>query len=188
MTDSPIEEHLARFDDPQRAALLATCAVIRKALPGAAEVISYGMPTFKVGGVAVVGLDGFKDHNSLFPYSGSVIETFRAELPAYVAAKGTLHFPRDKAFPAALLKGVLVTRIGEINARYPTRSGEAKHFHANGRLKSTGRIKDGQMRGAWQFLRKDGTLIRSGSFDRGTRIGTWTTFDATGEPQKVTTL
>lgn len=188
MTDNPIDEHLARFDGPQRAALLATCAVIRRALPGADETISYGMPTFKIGGVAVVGLDGFRDHNSLFPYSGSVIETFRSEMPAYVAAKGTLHFPRDAPFPAVALKRVLATRIGEINASYPKRSGEAKEFYANGRLKSTGRIKDDQMHGAWRFYRKDGTLMRSGSFNRGERIGTWTTYDSAGEPHKVTTF
>ncbi len=188
MTDSPIDAHLARFDDPQRAALEATCNTIRRVLPGAAEVISYGMPTFKIGGVAVVGVDGFTDHNSLFPYSGSVIETFRAELPEYVAAKGTLHFPRDRAFPAGPLKRVLATRIREINASYPKRSGEAREFYANGRLKSTGRIKDDKMHGAWQFFRRDGTRMRSGSFDRGTRVGTWTTYDATGEPHRVTTF
>ncbi|MGB7981446.1 MAG: DUF1801 domain-containing protein [Candidatus Nanopelagicales bacterium] len=186
MTDSPIDEHLAQFDDPQRAALQATCAAIRKALPGAAETISYGMPTFKIGGMAVLGLDGFKEHNSLFPYSSSVIETFRVQHPGYVAAKGTLHFPRGTPFPAALIKQVLDTRIAEINASYPKRSGEAKAFYANGRLKSAGRFKDAQMHGAWQFYRKDGTLMRSGSFDHGTRTGTWTTYDATGEPHKVT--
>ena len=188
MPDSPIEDHLQKFDDEQRAALEATCAVIRAALPGASEVISYGMPTFKVEGVAVLGLDGFTHHNSLFPYSSGVMETIRAELPGFATSKGTIQFPRDKPFPAAALKRVLQARIREINASYPKRSGEAKQFYANGRLKSAGRMKDGQMHGAWTFYRKDGTPMRSGAFDRGTRTGEWTTYDATGRVHKVTTF
>ncbi len=186
MPESPIEDHLQKFADDQRAALEATCAVIRAALPGASEVISYGMPTFKIEGVAVVGLDGFTNHNSLFPYSSAVMEAIRSELPGFATSKGTIQFPRDTRFPAAVLKRVLQTRIREINASYPKRSGEAKEFYANGRLKSAGRMKGDQMHGAWTFYRKDGTPMRSGSFDRGTRTGEWITYDATGTVHKVT--
>lgn len=186
MTDSPIDEHLARFDDAQRSALTATCRVIRTALPGAAETISYGMPTFKIGGVAVVGLDGFTKHNSLFPYSGAVVAAIHSELPELTTSKGTIQFARDRPFPAPLLKRMLAVRIGEINASYPKRSGEAKEFHANGRLKSSGRIRAGQMHGAWEFYRTDGSLLRSGSFDQGRRTGTWTTYGRSGAAHKVT--
>ena len=39
---------------------------------------------------------------------------------------------------------------------------------------------DGRMHGAWEFFRKDGSVMRSGEFDRGEQIGIWKTFDRKG--------
>jgi antitoxin component YwqK of YwqJK toxin-antitoxin module len=49
-----------------------------------------------------------------------------------------------------------------------------------------GKFKESKMHGYWEFFRKDGTLMRSGSFDFGKQIGTWTTYDQTGHPYKET--
>jgi antitoxin component YwqK of YwqJK toxin-antitoxin module len=49
-----------------------------------------------------------------------------------------------------------------------------------------GKFKDSKMHGYWEFYRKDGTLMRSGSFDLGKQIGIWTTYDQTGHPYKET--
>jgi uncharacterized protein YdhG (YjbR/CyaY superfamily) len=186
-----IDDHLARFDDAQRSALLATVATIRTALPGATEVISYGMPTFKIAGdrgVAVVGLDGFSNHNSLFPYSGLVLSEFADELAPYPGTKGSIHFERDRPFPAPLLKRILKARIREINDDYPKKSGEAVEFYDNGFVKASGRVKDGELHGAWRWFRRDGTLLRSGSFRAGAQVGEWTTYDRAGAPHRVTRL
>lgn len=45
---------------------------------------------------------------------------------------------------------------------------------------------DGQMHGAWEFFRKDGSPMRSGEFDRGRQIGIWRTYDRTGKVVKET--
>lgn len=187
MTD-PVDAHLTTFDGPQRRALERTRAAIATALPGAEQVISYGMPTFKVDGIAVVGFDGFTGHNSLFPYSGSVIELLSAEIPDQVTSKGTVRFPVDEPFPAPLLKRILAVRIAEINATFPKRSGEVKEFYDNGRLKLAGRMRDDQMHGAWRWYRRDGSLMRTGSFRAGTQTGTWTTYDRAGAVVKETTF
>jgi antitoxin component YwqK of YwqJK toxin-antitoxin module len=42
------------------------------------------------------------------------------------------------------------------------------------------------MHGYWEFFRKDGTLMRSGSFDLGNQIGIWTTYDQAGHPYQET--
>lgn len=122
-----IDEHLDKFGAAQRSALAATVATIRAALPEATEVISYGMPTFKIGGakgVAVIGLDGFRRHNSLFPYSGGVLTVFADELAGYEQTKGSVHFAVDRAFPAGLLRRILKERIREINAKHPKSTGK----------------------------------------------------------------
>lgn len=186
MSDSLIERHLAKFDPAQRAALQETCQVIRGVLPGSAEVIAYGMPTFKIDGVAVVGIEGFASHNSLFPYSGSVVEMVKSELPDSVVSKGTVRFPMDRPFPAPLLRRIIRTRILEINRSFPKKSGEAKEFYSNGVLKYTGRVRNEEMVGAWKWFRKDGSIMRSGSFKAGQKTGAWTTYSRDGKPFKVT--
>jgi antitoxin component YwqK of YwqJK toxin-antitoxin module len=77
-------------------------------------------------------------------------------------------------------------RIEEINASHPKASGVTKEFYDNGFLKHRGRIKNGEMHGAWEFFRRDGSPLRSGRFDRGDQVGLWTTFDRTGAPHRVT--
>ena len=42
------------------------------------------------------------------------------------------------------------------------------------------------MHGDWAFYRKDGSMMRSGSFDRGVQIGIWRTFDREGRLVKET--
>ena len=42
------------------------------------------------------------------------------------------------------------------------------------------------MHGAWEWHRLDGTLMRTGSFDRGLQVGTWRTFDRSGRVVKET--
>jgi uncharacterized protein YdhG (YjbR/CyaY superfamily) len=186
MTDDPVGAHLSGFSGGQRTALESTRNAIAKALPGAQQVISYGMPTFKVGGIAVVGFDGFAKHNSLFPYSGSVVETVAEQMPDAVTAKGTVRFPRDEAFPTALLKRILRARIAEINASFPKKNGEVKEFYDNGHVKLSGRMKGDRMHGEWKWWRRDGSLMRSGSFRDGARSGTWTTYDREGSQVKTT--
>lgn len=186
MANDPVDLHLARFHGAQRAALDRTRATIAKALPGAEEMVSYGMPTFKISGVAVVGFDGFAEHNSLFPYSGSVVASMADELPDLVTSKGTVQFPIDQPFPAAVLTRVLKKRIAEINDTFPRKNGEVKEFYDNGHLKLSGRMRGDRMHGAWKWYRRDGSLMRTGSFRDGVRTGIWTTHDRNGSVIKTT--
>jgi antitoxin component YwqK of YwqJK toxin-antitoxin module len=42
------------------------------------------------------------------------------------------------------------------------------------------------MHGPWEFYRADGSMMRSGSFERGRQVGTWRTFDRSGAVVKET--
>ncbi len=44
----------------------------------------------------------------------------------------------------------------------------------------------GRMHGPWDFYRKDGSLMRSGSFNADVQIGVWRTFDRQGKLVKET--
>ena len=56
----------------------------------------------------------------------------------------------------------------------------------NGRLKMRGFHLGGDMHGDWEWYRTDGTLMRTGSFDRGRQVGVWQTFDRSGRLVKET--
>jgi len=45
---------------------------------------------------------------------------------------------------------------------------------------------NGAMHGHWEYFRKDGSLMRSGTFDRDGQVGEWIAYDKAGDPAKVT--
>ena len=181
----PVRAHLSAFPAAQRRALESTRSTLIRLLPGAEEVIAWGMPSYRIDGDLVLSFSGFAEHNSLFPGPDVVTLAHRA-FPAYPITKGTIHLPRDSAAPVSLLRFVVRTRIDEINASYPKSSGVTKAFYDNGILKHRGRMKGAQTSGAWEFFRKDGSLMRSGRFAQGEQVGEWTTYDRQGQPHKVT--
>ena len=44
-------------------------------------------------------------------------------------------------------------------------------YFGNGKVKYRGANLDGQMHGPWEWYRLDGSLMRTGSFDRGRQVG-----------------
>ena len=58
--------------------------------------------------------------------------------------------------------------------------------YGNGVVKLEGFHRGGEMDGVWAFYRTDGSLMRSGTFDRGHQIGVWRTFDRSGNLVKET--
>jgi antitoxin component YwqK of YwqJK toxin-antitoxin module len=59
-------------------------------------------------------------------------------------------------------------------------------YYSTGTLQSRGFTLDGEMHGAWEFFRKDGSVMRTGEFDRGRQVGTWRTYDRHGRLVKET--
>ena len=115
MSKAEITAHLKKFDKPQRDALQAVRAIIAESLPEATEVIKYGIPTFAIDSKGVIGFDGFKNHNSIFPYSGSFTARMKDELAGYVQTKGSIHFDKEKPFPKMLLKKIIKERLKQMD-------------------------------------------------------------------------
>ena len=58
--------------------------------------------------------------------------------------------------------------------------------YANGQTKASGSTLDGELHGEWEWFRTDGTLMRTGEFDRGRQIGVWRTWARDGSLVKET--
>lgn len=60
--------------------------------------------------------------------------------------------------------------------------------HRDGGIRARGQTVEGFATGYWEFFRRDGTMLRSGHYDRGRQVGEWTTYDKAGKPYKATTI
>ena len=58
--------------------------------------------------------------------------------------------------------------------------------YSNGVVKMRGAHLDGEMHGPWEWYRTDGTVMRTGQFDRGRQVGAWRTFERSGRLVKET--
>jgi antitoxin component YwqK of YwqJK toxin-antitoxin module len=59
-------------------------------------------------------------------------------------------------------------------------------LYVNGTVKYTGLLLDGEPHGAWSWYRTDGSVMRTGEFDRGRQVGVWRTFARSGRLVKET--
>ena len=108
-----IDEYLAGVGAEQRAALEELRSLIRDALPAATEHISYGIPTFRLGGKPLVGFGAASGHCALYLMSSSVLEGFRGEIGAWQTGKGTIRFQPEGPLPAELVRRLLRARVEE---------------------------------------------------------------------------
>ena len=186
MATASFQSVFKKFPKEQQKALMATIAAAEALFPRATRDIAWGMPTLKIGDDNLCHIMGFKNHNSLFPASGSIAANMGTALDKYVVSKGTIQFDLDKPFSKVLLKKVLLARWEQINASYPKKNGVFVEYYKNGGIKAEGKYKGSTMNGAWKFYRIDGSIMRTGSFKNGEQSGTWTTYDAKGKVVKKT--
>ena len=104
-TFATVDEYIASFPDEVRPLLESVRATMRAAAPGTDEVISYGIPTFKLEGRYVAYFSGWKKHLAVYPIpSGD--EALARELAPYVEGAGTLRFPYAEPIPLDLIRRV----------------------------------------------------------------------------------
>jgi len=188
MSKAQVTAHLQKFTPSQRKVLIDLRDHIASKLPNSELVIKYGIPTFLIEGIPVLGFDGYKEHNSIFPYSGSFNIRLEKELEKYEKTKGSIHFDLEKSIPKPLINKILLEKIDQINSSYPKKSGEYLEFYANGVLKARGKYKADKLHGDWKWFRKSGVIMRSGTFKDGVQVGIWTTYDAKGKSYKQTQM
>jgi uncharacterized protein YdhG (YjbR/CyaY superfamily) len=114
-----VDEYLRRVEEPKRGTLQALRRTILEIVPDAEEVISYGVPAFRVRGETVAGFAAFTNHLSYLPFSGSVLEQLSDDLAGYTMTKGALHFPVDRPLPKSLVKKLVAVRLRDARRRSP---------------------------------------------------------------------
>ncbi len=105
------DAYIAMFPGEVQEKLQQMRGIIRKAAPIATEVISYGMPAYKVNSVLVY-FAGYKAHIGFYP-TGSGIAAFQNEIAKYKNSKGAVQFPLDKPLPVGLITKMVKFRLSE---------------------------------------------------------------------------
>jgi uncharacterized protein YdhG (YjbR/CyaY superfamily) len=112
-----IDEYLRAVEEPKRSTLEALRREILEIVPDAEQVISYGVPAFRVRGKVVAGFAAFTAHLSYLPFSGSVLGALGDQLAGYARTKSSLHFPVDRPLPKVLVKELITARLAELDRR-----------------------------------------------------------------------
>ena len=110
-----VEAYLATLPAEQRAALQHVREQIRRLVPDGVEAMSYGMPTVKRDGRAVVWYAGWKRHCSVYPVTDAFKAAHAAALAPFPQTKGSVHFTPDAPLPDALLEDLVRARLAELH-------------------------------------------------------------------------
>lgn len=138
---SPVDAYIATLPPVQQDALQRLRTIILSVIPDAEEVISYGIPTFRLQGTNVVHIGASKNHCSFYT-GGTPMETFSKELEPFSTSKGTIRFQADKPLSKPLIIKLVKYRLAEIVEKRPTKrtaksSGKKSEYDNQSKNKTT---------------------------------------------------
>ena len=107
MTCTSVDEYIAAQAAAAQPRLRELRAIVRAAVPQAAEVISYGLPTYRLAG-RIVSFGAAKRHCALY---GAALDACPDELRNYETGKGTVRFALDAPIPAELVRKLVQAKL-----------------------------------------------------------------------------
>jgi uncharacterized protein YdhG (YjbR/CyaY superfamily) len=121
-----VDEYIAAQADAVQRMLGRVRSAIRKAVPGAEEVISYKIPTYKLHNCAMLYFAGWKQHYSLYPATERLLAAFKDEMAPYKVNKGTIRFPLSQPVPVKLIARIAKFRAKEVAEREKAKAAAPK--------------------------------------------------------------
>lgn len=121
-----VDDYIASQPEAAQRVLARVRSAIRKAVPGAEEMISYKIPTYKLHGRPVIYFAGWKQHYSLYPSTDRVLAAFKDDLAPYEVNKGTIRFPLSGPVPVKLIEGIAKVRAKEVAEREKAKAAAPK--------------------------------------------------------------
>jgi uncharacterized protein YdhG (YjbR/CyaY superfamily) len=112
-----VDEYITSHPEGLQSILQRVRSTIRKAVPGAEEVISYQIPAYKLPGGSVLYFAAWKQHYSLYPASDRLVAVFKDDLAAYKVNKATIRFPLSEPVPVKLIERIAKFRAKEAATR-----------------------------------------------------------------------
>lgn len=110
-----VDAYFARLEPKPRADLERVREAIQSIVPGAKEVLRYGMPAFILNGQSIVYYAAWKNHTAIYGLGAAVLDQYASELAGYRTPKEALKIPIDARLPSALIKELIKARLKELN-------------------------------------------------------------------------
>lgn len=108
-----VDDYLAAQPPLARRLLKRVRTVIRRTLPDAEEVISYGIPAYRLNKRIAIYFAGWKDHFSLYPIS----KRMETALEGHdLSGRGTIRFSYEDRLPVHLISQIAQLRAAELEA------------------------------------------------------------------------
>jgi len=111
--DNPIETYISTFPKETQLLLQQVRTTILKTVPEVEELISYGMPAYKLKGKALVYFAGYKNHIGFYA-TPTGHQAFVEELSKYKQGKGSVQFPLNQPMPLDLIERIVKFRVSEV--------------------------------------------------------------------------
>src|SRR5215218_8911307 len=131
-----VDDYIASKPEGVQPVLQRVRTIIRRALPGASEVISYQIPAYRLPAGIVVYFAGWKAHYSVYPATARLVTALGEELTPYEISKGTIRFSLAEPVPAKL-----IASIARLRAREATERAAAQAAGKNGAAKKAAATK-----------------------------------------------
>ena len=106
-----LQNYYKNVADISKDQLISLREFIRSLLPESEEIISYGIPTFVMDGKSIVGIGGWNNFVSLYPFGNEPIKKLAEELKDLKTSKGAIQLPLNKPLPKSLIKKVIELKI-----------------------------------------------------------------------------
>jgi uncharacterized protein YdhG (YjbR/CyaY superfamily) len=106
-----VAQYYQSAKEPHKSILVEMRERVLEVIPGADEIIKYGMPTFVVNGQPIAGLMVHTKHVGFYPYSGSILVGLPNLTSKYKTTKGALHIPLDKPLLKSEVKQLIKARL-----------------------------------------------------------------------------
>lgn len=107
-----VDEYIKSHPKDVQTLLEKVRSTIKKTAPQAEELISYGMPAYKLNGKPLVYFAAFKHHIGFYATPTGHTK-FATELSNYKQGKGSVQFPIDQPLPFDLIKRIVEFRVNE---------------------------------------------------------------------------
>ncbi len=103
-----VEDYLASATEEGRAAYARVADVVHAHAPDAEVRISYGIPTFFVGGKRLLHAAAWQDHLAIYPVPPGV------DVGTHLHGKGTIRFPYAEDWPTELVETIVAGHLARI--------------------------------------------------------------------------
>lgn len=112
MSKKEIDQYISQQSDENKKTLNTMRKLILEIDPQLKQVISYGIPAFRLDKDVICGIAARKKGCSYYPFSGSVLAALAKDLVKYKQTKGALHF--ETPLPKTLIAKMMNQRKVQI--------------------------------------------------------------------------